>query len=62
MAPDYSTTDLVRYMGLFVGVGVTYTLLEQMGVTNNIVRLVAAFAVGIGTGWLAERLFAESKK
>lgn len=33
-----------------------------MEVTNNIARLVAAFAVDIGTGWLAERLFAESKK
>ena len=57
MAPQYTTKDLVYYSGLFVGLGVTYTMLPQVGVTNRFVSLVVAVIVGVGCGWLAERIY-----
>jgi hypothetical protein len=57
MAPQYTTRDLVYYSGLFVGLGVTYTMLPRVGVSNRFLIFVLALLVGVGCGWLAERVF-----
>jgi|GEM_PF-4466591 len=57
MAPQYTTRDLVYYSGLFVGVGVSYTIMGQMGIGNRFVMLLGAFAIGIGCGWLADTIY-----
>lgn len=61
MAPQYTTKDLVYYSGLFLGLATTYVLLESMGVSNQIVKLLAGLAVGVGCGWLLEKVYSDNK-
>ncbi len=61
MAPQYTTTDLGRYMGFMLGTSGTFVLLEQGGVEQYWVRLAIAVVVGIGCGWLGEKLMLAQK-
>lgn len=60
MAPQYTTRDLVYYGGLFLGLCTTYVLLESMGVHNQWVKLGGGLAVGVGCGWLLEKVYTDS--
>ena len=57
MAPQYTTRDLVYYGGLFLGLATTYVLLESLGVTNQFVKLIGGLVVGVGCGWVLEKVY-----
>ncbi len=61
MAPQYTTKDLVYYSGMFLGLAATYVLLESLGVSNQIVKLLGGLTVGVGCGWLLEKLYTDNK-
>jgi len=60
MAPQYTTKDLVYYGGMFLGISVTYVLLESIGVTSQWGKLGGGLVVGIGCGWLLEKVYTDS--
>jgi hypothetical protein len=56
-APNYDWGDLVYYAGLLLGLGLSYTLVPQFGVTNDIACLIVGVLAGAGIGYYLETQF-----
>lgn len=58
---DYTFKDVVRYGGLFLGLGLTYKGLEMAGFDSHVGRLIAGIVVGLGLGWVAEKAYTSNR-
>ena len=56
----YTVKDLVYYAGLFAGIIVTFKALEPFAI-HSIIRLIAGLVVGVGLGWIAERVYSATQ-
>lgn len=54
--PNYTTADLFYWGGFIAGTGIGVTLARKLGVTNQIVTLLIGMALGVGLGYLLERI------
>ncbi|MGE0706999.1 MAG: hypothetical protein AB7N76_02590 [Planctomycetota bacterium] len=54
--PGYTTKDLFYWGGLIAGWGIGHQLGIKMGVTNRFALLGMGLALGVGLGWLLERI------
>jgi len=57
----YTTKDLYSYGGFILGTALTYVLLQEAGVEGKWQRLIPAVLVGMGFGWLGDRLHGSPK-
>jgi hypothetical protein len=54
--PNYTTKDLFYYGGLIAGLGIGVQLAAKLGVSNHWVQLGIGLVLGIGLGYLLERI------
>lgn len=54
--PGYTMSDLFFWGGFIAGCGIGVTVLRQMGVTNQWVVLGCGLVLGMGVGWLLEKI------
>ncbi len=59
---NYTINDLAWYGGLILGTAGTFKALELIGVASYWGRLIPAAIVGLGLGWLAQKLLMASAK
>ena len=49
--------DLFYWGGLIAGMGIGHLGLAQLGVHNRILQLLAGLALGVGLGYMLERMY-----
>jgi len=54
---NYSTSDLVYYLGLLAGLGVTYVMLGQATDMHHVIRMLISLGAGVAVGWVAEQVY-----
>ena len=54
---NYSTSDLIYYVGLMTGLGASYAVLGQMADLHPVVRMIVSLGIGVCVGWAAERVY-----
>ena len=54
--PQYDWPDLAYWGGMILGTSITVTAMRQAGLGNGILQLIAGIAVGVGVGFVAERM------
>jgi hypothetical protein len=57
----YTINDLVYYSGLFLGIIVVFSIGRPYGL-HPIITLIVGIVVGAGLGYVAERLYRNSKR
>lgn len=60
--PQYTEKDLYYYGAFMGGIIIAFLALGRLGVTNQIVRLIAGLVLGVTLGWATERAYLNSKK
>jgi hypothetical protein len=59
--PGYTVNDLVYYMGLFGGIIGVYLGTAPLGL-HPLLRLVGGLIVGVGCGWVLEKLYTKATR
>ncbi len=59
---NMKTKDAVYTLGLMLGIGGSYLVLKQAGVESHLLRLVLSLVVGIGIGFVSERVYLSGLK
>lgn len=52
--------DAIYWIGLFLGLIIGAQVMKLLGI-GGILRFLGALVVGVGLGWLAERVYASGK-
>jgi hypothetical protein len=53
--PEYTEKDLYYYGALFGGIIIAYVGLGMLGVTSQLIRVIAGLVLGVGLGYLTEK-------
>jgi hypothetical protein len=56
-SPNYDWGDLVAFVGLLIGLGISWVALPLFGVTHKLALLLVGTFLGAGIGYYIERWF-----
>jgi hypothetical protein len=61
-APNYDWSDLVAYVGLLAGLGISWVVMPLLGFEHQIAKMVVGVLLGAGIGYFARQAFLGSSR